>query len=69
MECFDVEKSMWMKIKAKAIDCRSPSSRDGHACCNSGKDMYMHGGQSIYPSLYNYTYMYQLFIEGLAQCF
>ena len=36
---------MWLKVKTNAIDCKPPSSRDGHCCTNNGKDMYMHGGE------------------------
>lgn len=45
MECFDTERSMWMKVHVTADGCALPRSRDGHACCTLGKDMYMHGGK------------------------
>ena len=45
MECFDANRSMWLKVIATAEGCTKPKSRDGHAVCNHGKDMYMHGGK------------------------
>ena len=44
MECFDVTRSMWLKIHATAEGCSLPRSRDGHACTVNGNIMYMHGG-------------------------
>ncbi len=38
---------MWLKVKAGTIDCKQPSTRDGHCCTNIGKNMYMHGGMLI----------------------
>ena len=45
MECFDVTRSMWLKIHATAEGCPLPKSRDGHACTVKGNIMYMHGGK------------------------
>ncbi|XP_003391324.2 PREDICTED: kelch domain-containing protein 3-like [Amphimedon queenslandica] len=44
MECFDVTRSMWLKIHATAEGCALPRSRDGHACTVKGNIMYLHGG-------------------------
>ena len=44
VECYDTERSMWMKLHVSAEGCSLPRSRDGHACSTLGKDMYMHGG-------------------------
>ena len=45
MECFDVTRSMWLKIQATAEGCSLPKSRDGHACTVNGNMMYVHGGK------------------------
>ena len=45
MECFDVTRSMWLKIHTTAEGCSLPRTRDGHACTVNGNIMYMHGGK------------------------
>uniref|UniRef100_A0A1X7UYZ5 BTB domain-containing protein n=1 Tax=Amphimedon queenslandica TaxID=400682 RepID=A0A1X7UYZ5_AMPQE len=39
MECFDITRSMWLKIHATAEGCSLPRSRDGHACTANGLDV------------------------------
>ena len=46
---------MWLKVKTTAIDCKAPSTRDGHCCSNIGKDMYMHGGKGSYVIMHLYV--------------